>query len=226
MPIIECKTCGKEFHIWNYEINYRKHCSRKCRETKEVVICKICGNSFSVVPSKIKKGKGVYCSKKCYALSKKGQVPWNKGVSRKINNALEIWRANGGTNKGCVNWNKGGHLTNEWKDKIGESNKGKIRTDENRKKISKTLTGKYVGEKAYQWKGENVGYCALHIWVKKHLGQPTKCEHCEKDGLTGHQIHWANKSGEYKRDLTDWLRLCVKCHRKYDLTHPVLNRKL
>lgn len=29
-------------------------------------------------------------------------------------------------------------------------------------------------------------------------------------------ISRANKSGEYLRDLSDWLSLCVSCHRKYD----------
>lgn len=28
--------------------------------------------------------------------------------------------------------------------------------------------------------------------------------------------HWANKSHKYKRELTDWISLCVKCHKKYD----------
>lgn len=30
------------------------------------------------------------------------------------------------------------------------------------------------------------------------------------------KFEWANKSGDYKRDLSDWLRLCISCHRKYD----------
>lgn len=28
---------------------------------------------------------------------------------------------------------------------------------------------------------------------------------------------WANKSGEYKRQLSDYFSLCVPCHKKYDL---------
>ncbi|MFZ5845290.1 MAG: hypothetical protein ACOY0S_02370 [Patescibacteria group bacterium] len=55
----------------------------------------------------------------------------------------------------------------------------------------------------------------LHNWVKKNLGRPTHCEICKsKDKKT---YHWANKSGNYKYDLNDWLRLCVSCHKKYDL---------
>jgi hypothetical protein len=72
------------------------------------------------------------------------------------------------------------------------------------------------GNKSANWKGNNVGMGALHEWVIKNLGQPTVCEYCKKTGLTSHNIHWANKSHEYKRDLNDWLRLCVSCHHKYD----------
>ena len=67
-----------------------------------------------------------------------------------------------------------------------------------------------------RWKGSDVGYVALHMWVAKYLGKPTTCEHCGKIDLKGSKIHWANKSREYKRDLSDWIRLCALCHSKYD----------
>lgn len=72
------------------------------------------------------------------------------------------------------------------------------------------------GAESHSWKGEKTCYIAKHIWVYTQLGQPTKCSHCEKDGLTGHQIHWANVSGKYLRDLNDWIRLCAKCHHAFD----------
>ncbi|MEK6880161.1 MAG: DUF2256 domain-containing protein [Nanoarchaeota archaeon] len=68
----------------------------------------------------------------------------------------------------------------------------------------------------WNWKGDDVKYGTLHDWVYRHLGKPTKCEFCGKKGLKSRQIHWANKSHEYKRELSDWLQLCVKCHSKYD----------
>src|ERR1035437_1026466 len=33
------------------------------------------------------------------------------------------------------------------------------------------------GENSILWKGDDVGYRALHRWVENHLGKPTKCEH-------------------------------------------------
>ena len=72
--------------------------------------------------------------------------------------------------------------------------------------------GRYADERHPFWKGDEVGYSALHSWVKRKLGEPKKCEMC---GLVGNRkFEWANKSGKYKRDLKDWLRLCTPCDRK------------
>lgn len=70
------------------------------------------------------------------------------------------------------------------------------------------------GEDSWAWKGDSVGKSALHDWVIKHKGKPKKCEHC---GTTkAKKFEWSNKSQEYKRELSDWQRLCTKCHHKYD----------
>lgn len=82
------------------------------------------------------------------------------------------------------------------------------------KKIGDSLRGKYIGEKNCNWKGDGVGYRGLHKWVEKHLG---KANHCEVDKLhKSTRYHWANKSREYKRDLTDWIQLYPKCHAGFD----------
>lgn len=64
-----------------------------------------------------------------------------------------------------------------------------------------------------KWRGDNVLYRALHQWIERELGTPDLCEHC---GVTDGIFQWSNKSGEYKRDLSDWQRLCIKCHNKFD----------
>ena len=43
------------------------------------IICEICRKSFLIHPYKIKEGKGKYCSCKCYAISKIGQISMRKG---------------------------------------------------------------------------------------------------------------------------------------------------
>lgn len=75
------------------------------------------------------------------------------------------------------------------------------------------------------WKGEEVGYRNLHRWVERQMGKPEKCSECEKVGY-GRCMHWANKSGEYKRDVSDWLRLCSSCHGAYDKEKGLRKRLL
>lgn len=71
------------------------------------------------------------------------------------------------------------------------------------------------GEKSPTWKGALVSYRTLHKWVQKTLGTPEECESCSTTG-TGHSMHWANISGEYKREVSDWMRLCPQCHKDFD----------
>ena len=105
----------------------------------------------------------------------------------------------------------GSHLTKEHKDKLRQAHLGKKLSEETKIKM-----GLYkVENENHNWKGDSVGYRALHEWVYKKLGRPNKCSYCDKIG-NGHQMHWANISGKYKRITDDWVRLCVKCHSNFD----------
>ena len=64
----------------------------------------------------------------------------------------------------------------------------------------------------HNWKGENVGYFAMHSWVRRHKGKPKKCEHCGSIK----RLTWSNISRVYKRDLADWISLCQGCNLRYD----------
>lgn len=56
------------------------------------------------------------------------------------------------------------------------------------------------------------GYQALHGWVRRRLEKPKACQNCRKEK----SLDLANKSQKYKRDLTDWLWLCRRCHMIQD----------
>lgn len=57
-------------------------------------------------------------------------------------------------------------------------------------------------------------YIATHMWVYRHYGKATKCEKCNQK--KGYRFEWANISGDYKRDISDWMQLCQSCHKKQD----------
>ena len=106
--------------------------------------------------------------------------------------------------------------------------KGKVLSEEHKKNIAegnknnksglingeKTRFGNY-GRVGRSWTGTKNEYRSLHKWVENKLGKPCECSQCGVVAY-GRQIHWANKSKEYKKVLSDWLRLCAKCHYKYD----------
>lgn len=97
--------------------------------------------------------------------------------------------------------------------KLGTGKKyllGRKASCETRKRMSES----HSGEKSRFWKGNSVGYSGVHKWVYKQLGKPNHCAYCQS--TTKKYYHWANISHSYKRDLSDWIRLCVKCHSAYD----------
>jgi hypothetical protein len=72
-----------------------------------------------------------------------------------------------------------------------------------------------TNEQSTRWKGDAVGYCGVHDWMTENFGQPKHCESC---GTTdeNNRYEWANISGEYRRDRSDFIRLCKRCHNDMD----------
>jgi hypothetical protein len=110
-------------------------------------------------------------------------------------------------------------------EKAAQANLGKKRqfSEEHKKKLSDAAKGRKpkYGELNPSWKGFDVGYNALHAWVRRNYGSAENCEvglqPCSKS------YDWSNLSGEYKRDRSDWKMMCRSCHMKYD--HKVRMRK-
>lgn len=90
---------------------------------------------------------------------------------------------------------------------------GSIKKGERRGVQTEFTSENTAGSKNIKWKGESVGYGALHSWVYRVLGKAKKCEWCEN---SSGRIEWANKSRNYKREVEDWIQLCKKCHYKHD----------
>lgn len=88
-----------------------------------------------------------------------------------------------------------------------------IITKETRRKMAITLSKNYIGEGNPGWKGDKISIHALHTWIRRHYGSPgkKKCLHCGKQAYD-----WANIDHKYKRDITNFMPLCRKCHMNYD----------
>lgn len=111
--------------------------------------------------------------------------------------------------------NKGKHYSPATEFKEGQIStfKGKHHSEESKRKL-RIARAKQVGENSPAWKGDKVGKTALHAWVAKQLGKPQFCEGCGTQDAK--RYNWANKTYNYERNIEDWLRLCCKCHLKYD----------
>ena len=96
--------------------------------------------------------------------------------------------------------------------KISQSNKGRKLSEKTIIKIIQSNKGKHNDEKNASWKGDNVGYRALHQWIRKHLREPKLCHFCEQLK----KLDLCNISGEYLRDINDWFYACRRCHIIYD----------
>lgn len=106
------------------------------------------------------------------------------------------------------------------KDKKGRFINGMTYTmsDEHKRKIGHANKGERHG----LWKGDDVGYAALHKWIERNFGRATYCDLC---GISEQEIsrktkcnyfEWASRKKNYSRDRVDWMQLCKSCHRCFD----------
>lgn len=167
-----CKTCGQY-----YEGRGKKYCSNKC-----------CKNDLDY---QIKRG-----------LSLKNKTTWNKGLHKKINNALEDWRLSGGKpwNKGL----KGIHLS----------------------PMSEFKKGNNMGENNSNWKG---GITPINNKIRKskeytrwrnrvYLRDNFTCCHCNKKcdskNIIAHHIYYFSEIPELRFNINNGVTLCRSCHFK------------
>lgn len=72
------------------------------------------------------------------------------------------------------------------------------------------------GENHFAWKGDKVGYRGLHYWLVRQKGKALICAHCGKHYDKPRSIQWANIDHQYRRDINDFIPLCIDCHAEYD----------
>jgi hypothetical protein len=87
-----------------------------------------------------------------------------------------------------------------------------MRNKKQSKEAIKKISIANMDSKNGLWKGDKVGYSALHNWVKRHKQKSELCEDCN----LRKPYDLANVSGLYKRDVNDFKWLCRHCHMEND----------
>lgn len=68
----------------------------------------------------------------------------------------------------------------------------------------------------YQWNGAK-SYGLRHAYIRKRLGTPNMCLACGETNIKiAKQFDWASISTRCLLNLNDWIRLCRRCHQRWD----------
>lgn len=96
----------------------------------------------------------------------------------------------------------------------GRAGKGVSRNKGNKRPdlTAKNKINPRRGAQIATWKGDQVSYFSLHVWIKRNYGTADICEQCNSTRF----VQWANKDKKYTRDRDTWAKLCAKCHSAYD----------
>lgn len=73
------------------------------------------------------------------------------------------------------------------------------------------------GEKSSTWKGDNIGYSMIHVWLREHFGKASMCESKSCKNISKKFVYALKKGKEYRRDRNNFMTLCISCHTKYDM---------
>jgi hypothetical protein len=93
---------------------------------------------------------------------------------------------------------------------------------EHREKVSAGITEHWKtrerraqsGEKNTAWKGDNVGWNAIHWWLRRNFPKERKCEECGIEGKTDYAF--LHHPRPYTRVREDYRELCRRCHLAFD----------
>lgn len=180
------------------------------------VICENCGKKFFRRKSAIR--RHTFCSTKCsdeYARTN----PWNAGENNPMHR-IDAW------NKGLTKETDPRVLRGALKVKQNHPSK----TDPNfGKKISLALTGKYIGEKSFNWRGGYKSYYGRNWHKQRRLALRRDKYSCRICGINElelkhepsvHHIIPFRVFGldRYKEanDLENLITLCPGCHSEYE----------
>lgn len=162
-------------------------------------------------------------TKKKISESLKGNIPWNKGkkgVQIPWNKGLKL-----GPNPGHSKKMKGRKLTEEHRKKIGNALRGREKTREFKEKMRKVALKRVENGTHNFYKGDNIGYMAIHSWLYREFGKARRCENSGCKYENPKMYVWALVKGKkYERKRENFMQLCQSCHMKYDIFNGNITR--
>lgn len=126
--------------------------------------CKKCNKEFKTYPSRVKNGRGIFCSKLCHNLCQVGKLPWNTGIkSKKLSDSKK-------GNKNPM-W-KGGMSKKEQDSRYAKTLKGKQSHRESNAKYNDKITSKI---KRKEWQKDRLKN-NTHYKLKRNISNGIWCK--------------------------------------------------
>ena len=193
MKLLQCKICKRLFHNLGHHLSlmYGKggH-NLTCDEYKKKYNIKLLQDEYMLKITRSAARKiGDYRIKNWTGKT------WNEIYGEKISKQRKI------------------NLGNKMK-KIFRSGFNPLLVDGAKEKQRISLSIAMSGKGNPMWRGGNVGYMGVHLWLYKQLGKASCCAIDSKHKSS--MFEWANIDGSYERNIKKYLPLCAKCHRNYD----------
>ena len=102
------------------------------------------------------------------------------------------------------------------KEGIRRALQGKKKSLEHRNSLSRVFSdGRRRDSGNINWKGDDVGYWSLHIYMRRHLPTTGLCQICGRKKT----LDLACFTHEYNRKPENWMWLCRSCHTKIDIRY-------
>lgn len=78
-----------------------------------------------------------------------------------------------------------------------------------------------MGDQHFNWKGDLAKHAAIHTWLINHYGKANCCQNKRCEGFSK-TYEWALQKGKlYSHNISNYIKLCKSCHRKYDMTDEI-----
>lgn len=195
-----------------------------------IITCKICRKQRNEKPGRIKQGRGIFCSKRCFDISQVGQIRNKKGKNRKCLICKTIFycapsrqRKNLYCSKNC-SYQRKIVVSKKTKDKLRKIAIKLGLKPPSRKGIKQTLKHKIkrgifkLGIENKRFKGDKIGYSGIHSWLRINYGRANKCENKKCPYKNKKRFEWALlKTKNYQRRRENFWMLCRGCHASYDM---------